>query len=158
MINVQVKDFMVKDVISASPSSSVKEVMSLFVEKKIGGIPIIDEDSVLRGMVSDGDILRAISPVDRRIHDYFSLLTYVAEEDMENRLNELADRDILRIAKTHGIITVHPEDEMKKVVSLLSKHHFKKLPVVDDFNRVVGVISRGDVIRSIQETIINEWE
>jgi CBS domain-containing protein len=158
MINVQVKDFMVKDVISASPSSSVKEVMSLFVAKKIGGIPIIDEDSVLRGMVSDGDILRAISPVDRRIHDYFSLLTYVAEEDMENRLNELADRDILRIAKTHGIITVHPEDEMKKVVSLLSKHHFKKLPVVDDFNRVVGVISRGDVIRSIQETIINEWE
>jgi CBS domain-containing protein len=158
MINVQVKDFMVKDVISASPSSSVKDVMSLFVAKKIGGIPIIDEDRVLHGMVSDGDILRAISPVDRRIHDYFSLLTYVAEEDMENRLNELADRDIFRIAKTHGIISVHPEDEMKKVVSLLSKHHFKKLPVVDDFNRVVGVISRGDVIRSIQETIINEWE
>ncbi len=158
MIRVQVKDLMVKDVISASPSASVKDVMTSFVTKKIGGVPIIDEDGVLRGIVTDGDILRAISPVDRRIHDYFSLITYVAEEDMENRLNELADREIIRIAKTNGIVTVHPEDEMKKVVTLLSKHHFKKLPVVDKSNHVVGVISRGDVIRSIQETIINEWQ
>lgn len=158
MIRVQVKDFMVKDVISASPSASIKDVMTSFVAKKIGGVPIISEDGVLRGIVTDGDILRAISPVDRRILDYFSLITYVEEEDMENRLNELADREIIRIAKTNGIVTVHPEDEMKKVVSLLSKHHFKKLPVVDKSNHVVGVISRGDVIRSIQETIINEWQ
>jgi CBS domain-containing protein len=156
MINDQVKDFMVKDVISASPSTSIKEVMNMFVREKIGGLPIIDENGVLRGIVTDGDILRAISPVDRRIHDYFSLITYVAEEGLEDRLSELADREVIRIAKTHGILTVHPEDEMKKVVSLLSKHHFKKLPVVDQSNHVVGVISRGDVIRRIQETIINE--
>ncbi|NHC42311.1 CBS domain-containing protein [Bacillus sp. MM2020_1] len=156
MINDQVKDFMVKDVISASPSTSIKEVMTMFVREKIGGLPIIDENGVLRGIVTDGDILRAISPVDRRIHDYFSLITYVAEEGLEDRISELADREVIRIAKTHGILTVHPEDEMKKVVSLLSKHHFKKLPVVDKSNHVVGVISRGDVIRRIQETIINE--
>jgi CBS domain-containing protein len=156
MINDQVKDFMVKDVISASPSTSIKEVMTMLVREKIGGLPIVDESGVLRGIVTDGDILRAISPVDRRIHDYFSLITYVAEEGLEDRLSELADREVIRIAKTHGILTVHPEDEMKKVVSLLSKHHFKKLPVVDQSNHVVGVISRGDVIRRIQETIINE--
>ena len=156
MINDQVKDFMVKDVISASPRTSIKEVMTILVREKIGGLPIVDENGVLRGIVTDGDILRAISPVDRRIHDYFSLITYVAEEGLEDRLSELADREVIRIAKTHGILTVHPEDEMKKVVSLLSKHHFKKLPVVDQSNHVVGVISRGDVIRRIQETIINE--
>ena len=156
MINVQVKDFMVKDVISARPNATIKEVMSMFVGKKIGGVPIVDENGVLRGIVTDGDILRAISPVDRRIHDYFSFITYVAEENIENRLQELTHSEIIRIAKTHGIVTVHPEDEMKKVVALLSKHHFKKLPVVDASNHVVGVISRGDVIRNIQETIIQE--
>ncbi|MBV7504599.1 CBS domain-containing protein [Bacillus sp. sid0103] len=158
MINVKVKDFMVKDVISARPSASIKEVMSIFVDKKIGGIPIIDEAGVLRGIVTDGDILRAISPVDRRFHDYFTFMTYVAEENIENRLSELADSEIIRIARTKGIVTVHPEDEMKKVVSILSKHHFKKLPVVNASHHVVGVISRGDVIRSIQDTIINEWQ
>src|SRR3954465_14335329 len=104
MIDVKVKEFMVKDVISASPSASIKEVMKTFVEKKIGGIPIINENGVLSGIVTDGDILRAISPVERRFHDYFSFITYVAEEDMENRLSELAERQIICIAKTHGII------------------------------------------------------
>jgi CBS-domain-containing membrane protein len=62
------------------------------------------------------------------------------------------------IARTKGIVTVTPEDEMKNVVQLLSKHHFKKLPVIDENHRVVGVISRGDVIRNIQSTILKEWE
>lgn len=149
---------MVTDVISVSPSTSVKDVMKTFVDKKIGGVPIIDKDGILRGMVTDGDILRAISPIDRRIQDYFSFITYIAEEDLEHRLNEVAEMEIIKIAKTHGIITINPEDEMKKVVSLLSKHHFKKLPVIDKSQRVVGVISRGDVIRNIQQTILNEWK
>jgi CBS domain-containing protein len=53
-------------------------------------------------------------------------------------------------------VTVSPDDDMKQVVVILAKHHFKKLPVIDGENRVVGVISRGDAIRNIQNTIINE--
>lgn len=155
---MKVKDFMMTEVISASPETTIKEVMNLFVEKKIGGVPIIDKEGKLQGIVTDGDILRVISPLDRRIMDYFTFITYIAEEDMESRLSELADREIINIAKTHGIYTVNPEDEMEKVVSLLSKHHFKKLPVVDNNQHVVGVISRGDVIRNIQKVIINEWK
>jgi len=151
---MKAKDFMVKDVISVSPEISIKDVMSTFVEKKVGGVPIMKKDGTLCGIVTDGDILRAIKPMDKQIHDYFSFITYVAVEDMELHLNELIGRDIIKIAKTHGIVTVHPEDDMTKVVNLLSKHHFKKLPVVDDQHHVVGVISRGDVIRNIQQTIV----
>ena len=149
---------MVKDVISVSPDRSIKDVMALFVEKKIGGVPILKKDGTLLGMVTDGDILRSIKPVDRRIPDYFSFITYVAKEDMDSRLRELANIEISKIAKTHGIVTVFPEDDMKTVVELLSKHHFKKLPVVDEQNHVVGVISRGDVIRNIQQTIVKNME
>ncbi|WP_242637836.1 MULTISPECIES: CBS domain-containing protein [Bacillaceae] len=155
---MKVREFMVKDVISVNPESSIKDVMALFVEKKIGGVPIIKKDGTLVGMVTDGDILRAIKPIDRRIPDYFSFITYVAKEDMNNRLKELANREIRMIAKTHGIFSVRPEDDMKNVVELLSKHHFKKLPVVDEQNHVVGVISRGDVIRNIQQTIVQNME
>lgn len=154
---MKVKDFMVTDVISASPDSSVKDVMTMLVEKKIGGVPIIKQDGTLCGMVTDGDILRAIKPIDRRIHDYFSFITYIAVEDVEVHLSEIIEREIINIAKTHGILTVHPNDDMGNVVEILSKHHFKKLPVVDETNHVVGVISRGDVIRNIQETIVKNF-
>jgi CBS domain-containing protein len=155
---MKVKDFMVRDVISVEPSSSIKDVMTTFVEKKIGGVPIVDQNGKLSGIVTDGDILRAIKPIDRRIHDYFSFVTYVAEEELEERLDEMAKIEIIRIAKTNGIVTVHPEDEMKTVVSLLSKHHFKKLPVIDEKRKVVGVVSRGDVIRNIQQSIVKSMD
>lgn len=154
MTKMLVKDFMVEDVISVRPISSIKDVMTTFVEKKIGGVPIVDENGKLAGMVTDGDILRAFKPIDRRIQDYISFITYIAEEALEERLEEMAKVQVIRIAKTKGIVTVHPNDEMKTVVTLLAKHHFKKLPVIDKDNHVVGVISRGDVIRRIQETVV----
>lgn len=149
---------MIKDVISVSPETTIKEVMKTIVDKKIGGLPIVNNEGILKGIITDGDILRAIKPIDRHIQDYFNLITYIQEQNMESRLSELAELPILRIAKTRGIVTVSPEDDMKQVVVILAKHHFKKLPVVDKENKVVGVISRGDVIRNIQNTIINEWQ
>jgi CBS domain-containing protein len=155
-MNMKVKDFMIKDVISVHPDATIKEVMKTFVDKKIGGLPIVNDEGKLTGIITDGDILRAIKPIDRHIQDYFNLITYIQEQNMESRLSELADLAIVKIAKTRGIVTVSPEDEMKQVVVILAKHHFKKLPVIDKENTVVGVISRGDAIRNIQNCIIND--
>ncbi|MBS4211357.1 MULTISPECIES: CBS domain-containing protein [Neobacillus] len=155
---MKVRDFMIMNVITAKPTDTIKDVMKIFVEKKIGGVPVVDGEGKLCGIVTDGDILRAIKPIDRQIYNYFTFMTYIAEEDLESRLSEMAGREIIKIAKTNGIVTVHPDDDMKKVVSLLSKHHFKKLPVLNGNNRVIGVLSRGDVIRSIQQTIIDEMD
>jgi CBS domain-containing protein len=155
-MKMKVKDFMIKDVISVHPDATIKEVMKTFVDKKIGGLPIVNEKGILKGIITDGDILRAIKPIDRHIQDYFNLITYIEEQNMESRLSELAGIPILKIAKTRGIVTVSPEDDMKHVVVILAKHHFKKLPVIDRENKVVGVISRGDAIRNIQNTMIND--
>ena len=155
---MKVKDFMITEVISARQETTIKEVMKLFVEKNIGGVPIIDNEGKLAGIVTDGDILRAIKPIGPSIQNYFSFSMYFEGRDLEHGLDEVADREVMEIAKSKGIVTVTAEDEMSKVVLLLSKHHFKKLPVIDQSNRVVGVISRGDVIRNIQRTILNEWE
>jgi len=155
---MKVKDFMITNVITVVPEMTIKDVMKLFVEKKIGGVPIVDIDGKLTGVVTDGDILRAIKPIDSLIQNYFTYSMYFEGRDLEHGLIDVGDRSIMNIAKTKGIVTVTPEDEMNNVVLLLSKHHFKKLPVVDKVNRVVGVISRGDVIRNIQKSILKEWE
>jgi CBS domain-containing protein len=155
---MHVKDFMIKEAITVLPEASIKEVMKTFVEKKIGGVPIVDSGGKLLGIVTDGDILRAIKPVDQHIQNYFTYSILIEEINLESRMSEMKNLSIIKIAKTRNIVTIHPEDELKKVVQLLSKHHFKKLPVVDDENRVVGVLSRGDVIRKIQMTILEGWE
>lgn len=153
---MKVQEFMIQNVITAGPNDSLQKVMSILVQEKIGGLPVADEDGKLLGMVSDGDILRAIKPRERHMYDFFSFVIYDEQPELEPFLKKIGEIPVLKIAKRKGLITVSPNDEMEKVLSLLSKHHFKKLPVVDEENRVVGVISRGDVIRRIQRTILGQ--
>lgn len=152
---MRVKDFMITDVISVRPETSLKDVMKTFVEKKIGGMPIVDKDGKLQGIVTDGDLLRAIKPIDSQIQNYFTYMMYIEEVNLESRLSDMADQPIINVAKTSGIVTIKSEDPLKKVIQLLAKHHFKKLPVIDEKNHVIGIISRGDVIRNIQTNLLN---
>ncbi|MDN4075072.1 CBS domain-containing protein [Fictibacillus terranigra] len=122
---MKVQEFMISNVIKANPDDTLRNVLRLLVQEKIGGVPVVDEHGKLLGMVSDGDILRSIKPRERQIYDFFSFV-------------------------------FSPQDEMEKVLHLLAKHHFKKLPVVEKEKRVVGVISRGDVIRRIQQALLQQ--
>lgn len=154
---MKVKEFMIRDVIKGNPNNSIKEIMCLLVDKKIGGLPICDEEGKLLGMVSDGDILRAIQPVDPQIYHYMVYMFFDEGQDLKSRIGNLGETKITKIAKSKGLISVCEEDDMEKAVALLAKHHFKKLPVLDQNNHVVGVISRGDVIRKIQTTLLQEY-
>ena len=153
---MKVKDFMIETVVKASPDATIKEVMEIFVIRKIGGLPICERDGTLLGMVSDGDILRAIKPIDRRLYDFLYYMQYTESQDVQGRIEEITEAPIINIAKKKGLITVSPNDDIDHVVNLLSKHHFKKLPVLDEKNRVIGVISRGDVLRKIQASILSK--
>ena len=57
-----VKDFMIKDVYVMNETESLKSLLELFVEKKIGGVPVVDENNRLKGIISDGDVLRTLKP------------------------------------------------------------------------------------------------
>jgi CBS domain-containing protein len=154
---VKVKDFMIKDVITGHPNESIKEIMTKLVENQIGGLPICSEEGQLIGMVSDGDILRAIKPINPHLYHYMIYMVFDKGQDLETRIGNLADTPILNITKTKGIISVCENDNMEKAVELLAKHHFKKLPVIDPNSHIVGVISRGDVIRKIQTSLLDEY-
>lgn len=152
---MKVKEFMIRDVVKAHPNDRVRDVMQVLVDRKIGGVPICSEDGKLIGMVSDGDILRAIKPIEHRFYNYLVYMAFDEGQDMGTRLGNLAETEIINIAKTRDIICVSEDDDMEKAVALLSEHHFKKLPVIDRNRHIVGVISRGDIIRKIQTSIIN---
>lgn len=152
---MKVKEFMIRDVVTAHPNDRVRDVMKVLVDRKIGGLPICSEDGKLIGMVSDGDILRAIKPIEDRFYHYLLYMAFDEGQDMGTRLGNLSNIEIINIAKTKEIICVTEDEEMEKAVALLAEHHFKKLPVIDRNKHIVGVISRGDVMRKIQTSIIN---
>lgn len=152
---MKVKDFMIQDVISVNESDTIKILLNTLVENKIGGVPVVDSDGKLVGMISDGDVLRTIQPKDTVVYDYFSLMAYTYEKgNLAKVLDTIKDQPLLKMAKKRGIVTVKEDDDIETALKLLAKHHFKKIPVIDGQRKVVGVISRGDIIRTIQKNIL----
>ncbi|PKR84463.1 CBS domain-containing protein [Heyndrickxia camelliae] len=152
---MKVKDFMIRDVITVKKDDNIKHLLNTLVKYKIGGVPVIDSDGKLVGMISDGDVLRSINPKDKVVYDFYNLMTYTLEKGkLEDILSRIKDQPLIKLAKKQGLITVKENDEIETVLKLLAKHHFKKIPVINDEHKVVGVISRGDVIRTIQKNIL----
>ncbi|MEN1969986.1 CBS domain-containing protein [Lentibacillus sp. N15] len=152
---MKVNEFMITDVITVTQDKSIKELLELLVENKIGGVPVVDETGLLKGMVTDGDVIRYLNPKARTVYDMFALVIVTEKEDLQHKLGYAIDhvvRDMMKQRKE--LYYVHPNDDLDRAISILSKHRFKKIPVIDEDQKVVGVISRGDVIRYISTKLL----
>lgn len=149
---MKVREFMIRDVVTASPSYTVRDLLILLHENNIGGVPIVDKFGNLIGIISDGDLLRYLAP--KRIG--IAGLVYVIEDgEIEDILKEKLNTPVKEIMTKRNVISVLPDDEFDEAMHILSRHHFKKLPVVNQTGRVIGIISRGDIIDSITEKLIS---
>ncbi|WP_010530745.1 CBS domain-containing protein [Lentibacillus jeotgali] len=154
---MKIQDFMITDVISVQEDIKIKDLLKTLVEHKIGGVPVVDENARLIGMISDGDVIRYLQPDGRTIYDAFSMVFITEKEGLRNKIETSIEHHSSEIVKKN-VYAVHPDDEIEEALSLLSRYHFKKIPVVDASNKVVGVVSRGDIIRSVYNKVIAETD
>ncbi|WP_276354630.1 CBS domain-containing protein [Cohnella caldifontis] len=150
---MNVRELMIKDVIQVTQDTPLKEVLGLFVRHKIGGAPVVNERGQLTGMVSDGDVLRFIKPISPKYVNLFSYYVELDRVQAEELIPAQLERPVRDCMKKSNLVTLQESDGFEELVSILSRHHFKKVPVLDPDRRVVGVISRGDVLRYI----VSKW-
>ena len=153
---MQVRDFMIRTVITAQHSTTVKELISILATNRIGGVPVVNDKGNLVGIVSDGDIVRFLSPHKEKVYLAY-YVTYLEEaQKIEDVLRDKMNTPIEEIMVKKNIKTLAPDDDFESAIRLISKHHFKKIPVVNGVGRVVGIISRGDIIHNLSKSIFNE--
>lgn len=152
---MKVKDFMITDIISTTKDKKIKQLLETLVTHEIGGVPVVDDENRLIGMISDGDVIRYLQPKGRTVYDMFSLVLVSEKEDLSHKIEYSINHNVDKIMKKGDTLTVHPEDNLEAALSIFSKYHFKKIPVLDEESKVVGVISRGDIIRFISTKIIS---
>lgn len=155
---VTTKDLMRTDVYSIRKEAKISELLNLFVEKQVTGVPVVDENNMLVGIISDADILGQINESSSFI-DFMSYMSYmvVLEDDEENlseKIRELLDLQVADLM-TKKVLTVTADTCLTDVAKTLSKRKFKKLPVVEG-QKLIGTITRGDVIRYLVRQFLNE--
>lgn len=128
-----IKDWMSKSPVTAKPATSIMKAAKLMKENGFHRLPVVEDDGKLVGIVSDRDIKEA-SP---------SKATTLDMHELYYLLSEIKVGDIM----TKGVISVAPEDTVEKAAVLLLRHNIGGLPVVDEEQRVVGVITDSDIFK-----------
>lgn len=128
-----VKNWMSKDVITLTHDRSMMKAAKLLKDNDISRLPIVDEDGVLVGIVSDRDIKEA-SP---------SKATTLDMHELYYLLSEIKIKDIM----SRKVITVSIEDTVEKAAVVMEESKIGGIPVVDADNKPVGIITNTDVFK-----------
>ena len=119
------RDIMTERVVTTEPSCSVRSAIELLIQEQISGLPVVDGDGRLVGIVTEFALL-ATAYDDS-----------IAEESVATHM-------------TTDVLTVNADDPVRKIADLFIVHRVRRVPVMDG-GRIVGLISRRDVLKAVYE-------
>jgi len=154
---ITVEDAMEKNVVKFKDVDTIAYVAEALREKKISGAPIVDDDDKIMGVVSEGDIMRLIEVHSPNINLILPAPLDLIElpVKMEIRYEEIA-RDVRKAASvlvgeimTKKVKTTKKDVSISDAAAVMDKHKINRLPVVDENKKLIGIITRGDIIGAL---------
>ncbi|MDX6749078.1 CBS domain-containing protein [Geminicoccaceae bacterium 1502E] len=142
---MQAQDVMTTRVVTVGPDAGVGQIADLMVKHRISAVPVVDDDNMLLGIVSEGDLLHRFGDEEPRRSWWLDLLT--GPEDRARDYLRSHGRRAGEIM-TSAVVTVTDTTPLSEVARLLEEHHVKRLPVLRD-GRLAGVVSRADIVRAL---------
>jgi CBS domain-containing protein len=137
---------MTSDVVTVTPDTSVDEVARLIWEHKIGSVPVVENGHVV-GIVTDYDLITRETDYDAPV--FFSFLEAyfripgTGDEEQLRRILAISARQLM----SSPAVTVGLDDTLQDVATLMYDKRLNALPVVDDDNALVGIVTRADIVR-----------
>ncbi len=151
---MKIQDAMEKEVIKFQVDDRIIDVAGSLRENKISGAPVVDKEDKVVGIISEGDIMRLIEIHSPNINlilpaplDLIELpvrMKYEMDEIAED-MNKAASLLIGEIM-TKKVVTIKPDADISDAAQLMDTHDVKRLPVVESDGKMVGIITRGDII------------
>jgi CBS domain-containing protein len=136
-----VKDVMTTHVISVRKVASFKEIAGALREHRFGAFPVLDDKGKVIGIVSESDMLNKEALIDEQ-DSLRGDITGILHHKAEKKARGTTAGDLM----TGTPVTVAPEETVEHAARLMYKHKVGRLPVVDASGRLVGIISRPDVL------------
>lgn len=148
-----VKDVMTQAIKTARPETRIKDVAVLMCFNKIAGVPVVEADRRIVGIISEKDILIAMYP---KMDDVMLGDAYPSLEELE-----YGYRDVLELTvgdlMAKRVVTVGPDEPLLRAAAVMFLQQIRRIPVAVD-GRLVGIISLGDVHEAIfKETLDQQF-
>jgi CBS domain-containing protein len=141
-----VRDIMTVPVITVPPTMTIKELAGLFRDKRIGGVPVVDEDRLV-GIVTEGDLMAIDADIEMpHFFELFDSIIYLGSQKKFKEQLEKASAATVEQLMTDDVKSVAPDDEARVAATLMHKHKFDRVPVVEG-EAVVGIVTRHDIMK-----------
>ncbi|CAA2137143.1 CBS domain-containing protein [Hyphomicrobium sp. ghe19] len=139
-------DIMTKNVVSVTPDSSIADMAATMQKFRVSGLPVIDANGALVGMVTEGDCLRrAETGTETKRSGWRSFLaapSTLAGEYVRSHGRKVSD------VMTRDLVTIGEHTDIDEIVHLMEKHQIKRLPVLRD-DAVIGIVSRANLVQAL---------
>jgi CBS domain-containing protein len=149
---MQVHEIMTREVITVRPDARVAAVARLFREHAISGLPVVDDEGAVIGIITEKDLIaRHARP---HFPHYIRVLDSVIYLEGSKRYEE-SIRHILATTAgelmTKPVRTVGPDMDVQDLAALMVEKGINPVPVLDDQDRLIGIVSRTDVLKLIEQ-------
>jgi CBS domain-containing protein len=145
-----VAEVMTANPLTTTPKTPITDVVQMLSEKRISGLPVVDEQGVLVGVISETDLLwqeRGATPPN-----FLFILDAVIPLEMPGRfvqeLRKVIGSTVAEVM-TKNPVTIRPEQTAQEAARLMMQKEVHRLPVVDKDHTLVGIVTRGDIIRAM---------
>jgi CBS domain-containing protein len=140
------KDVMSSDVVSIAATATIFDAARLMVNTRVSGLPVVDENGRMVGVVSEVDLIRSSTSVAKEVG--FDLLGAVESDARAAAAVEHAKSARVSEVMTKGAISAHETATLREVADLMLKHRIKRVPIVRD-DRLLGIVSRADLLKAL---------
>ena len=130
-----IKDYMATTLLTLKPSTNIFDAVKFLLDNKISGAPVVDENNRLLGLISEKDCLKLIS------------------KGFDNKVPKINVADFM----STKVDTILPDMDIYFAAGIFLKNVFRRFPVVDKKGKLVGHISRRDVLQAIHDTIKSDF-
>ncbi|MCH7783529.1 CBS domain-containing protein [candidate division KSB1 bacterium] len=151
MMDVTVEEIMVKDVVCVHTSVSLQELVEIFFSKSVSGVPVIDDDSKLVGIISKTDLVT--HGLEKELNTIIG--TKMADSslsdlpDFDNLLGPEPSQSTVGEIMTSPVITAEPRTKVSKIARIMLENKIHRV-VITKKDRVVGIVSSMDLLRLLK--------
>ncbi len=150
---MKASEIMTRQPVGVTSETTIAEAARLMLQHRISGLPVTNASGAMIGILTEGDLLRrAETGTGRHRPRWLELLLgpgRLAEEYVEAHARKV--REVM----TSELVSVAPDDPLESVVRLMEKRRIKRVPVIDG-GKLVGIVSRADLVRALLQTLTQE--
>jgi CBS domain-containing protein len=143
-----VADVMTSEVLTVKKETPLKEAIQILADKKISALPVVAESGKLVGILSEGDLMWQESGVEAppyiMLLDSIIYLQNPAQHDKE--IHKALGQTVGEVMSDRPL-TIKPEQLVREAARLMHDKKIRRLPVIDEQERVIGIITQGDIVR-----------